>query len=73
MQHLWLGITGAAPTTNPIPAPPRDPLYQWNSDGETDEPTIRAGVLEGYAVTLSSQVATTFQCYIIVEFTEEGP
>jgi hypothetical protein len=61
------------------PMPP--PALQWTDllspslggyspDVERRLPTIRAGVLEGYAVTLDVAVAATIKGYIEIEFTE---
>jgi hypothetical protein len=67
-----LGITGALPTTNPPPTIP--PYDLWLAGGDDMKaPTIRAGVLEGFAVTIDADSASTVAAFVVVEFTEEGP
>lgn len=70
-----LGVTAATgPTTLPITATDWIDLLNtgsWSGDHESKLPVIRAGVLEGWAVTIDSNVASTIQCQIVIEFTEE--
>lgn len=67
-----LGVTGAASTVNPPPALTWYDLYgPVDGDDESKQPTIRAGVLEGWAVTVDSNGATTIRALIAMEFTEE--
>lgn len=71
-QSCSLGATGAIPTTNPPPILPRFELLRSAvGDDEAKLPTIRAGVLEGWAVTLDSDGASTVQAKVEIEFTEE--
>jgi len=70
-----LGITAGGSVVNPPPplswidliglAPGFDP------DDEGTLPTIRSGVLEGYAVTLDASVLDTVKGFVLIEFTEE--
>lgn len=39
-------------------------------DPESESPTLRAGVLEGYAVTFDVSIANTVKAFVIIEFTE---
>ena len=70
--EAWLGATVASSTVNPPPiATGVDLLNQFGYDDEMKHPTIRAGVLEGWAVTLESSAAATMNGYVVIEFTEE--
>lgn len=73
-QYL-LGISAANPTTMPPPADPWLDLCALNPDADDEAklPTIRAGVLEGLAVSVDVDVATTVNGYVMMEFTEEAP
>jgi len=70
-----LGITGAASVISPPPAINWYTLWpqtQGASEaGEDKFPAIRAGVLEGFAVTLDESAAATVKGYVVIEFTEE--
>lgn len=67
-----LGITAAASTTNPPVFPSAEIYAAAIGDHEGKMPTIRAGVLEGYAVTVDVAGASpTNIAQIVVEFTEE--
>lgn len=69
-----VGITGAASTANPpSPGTPVDLLNLANYDDEAKMPTIRAGVLEGWAISLDSNAANRFTGFAEIEFTEEAP
>lgn len=69
-----VGITGGGPATNPPPITNvMDLLSPSAYDDEAKMPTIRAGVLEGWAVTLDSNTATTVTGMVEIEFAEEAP
>lgn len=71
-QETWLGVTGAAPTTNPAPITNTVDLIAADvRDQEQKAPTIRAGVLEGWAVIADVAGGSTIGLWIIMEFTEE--
>jgi hypothetical protein len=73
---MWnVGTTGAGSTVSPMP-----PIQWWDLlgisagfDDEAKQPEIRAGVLEGFAVTLDLNAASTLTGYVMIEFTEETP
>ncbi len=70
------GVTGAGSTANPVPGTPWIDLLatgSWTGDDESKVPAIRAGVLEGWAVTIDANAATTLTAQVVVEFTEEAP
>jgi len=75
MLEWNLGITGAASVINPPPALNWLTLWpqtQGASEAFEDKfPTIRAGILEGFAVTLDVNSASTVKGYVVIEFTEE--
>ncbi len=70
-----LGITGAASTVNPPPGLTWvdliAPGVASQEDGAERFPTIRPGVLEGFAVTADVSAALTLKGYVIIRFTEE--
>jgi len=67
-----MGITGGVPTTNPPPASiPYDLLSNVPADDERKLPTIRAGVLEGWAVVGVADGSSTVNMMVSIEFTEE--
>jgi hypothetical protein len=67
-------ITAAGPTAFPPTSMPWiDLLAATPRDDETKPPEIRAGVLEGWAVTFEPNTATTLTGFVLIEFTEEGP
>lgn len=69
-----IGITGAAPTTSPPPVTPSiDLLAASTYDDEAKPPTIRAGVLEGWAIVLDANTAARVIAHAEIEFTEEAP
>jgi len=68
-----MGITGAAPTTNPPPSLVYVPLYDDPVGWEGKPPTMRAGVAEGWAVTFDASAAATVIAYVTMRFTEELP
>lgn len=71
---MTLGVTGAGSTVSPPPAAPWLDLLDGSAfDDEAKLPTIRAGVLEGWAVVIDADAATTITANVRVEFTEEGP
>lgn len=73
-QQYWnLGITGGAASTQPVPVNPWIDLLAATpgADDESKLPTIRAGVLEGWAVVFDVNQAMTITGYIMTEFTEE--
>lgn len=71
-QEYNLGITGAQPTTSPPPAIPKTELLSRAAiDGEMKAPTIRAGVLEGWAVTIEAGATPVVQAIVEIEFAEE--
>lgn len=71
-QYASLGITGAGSTVNP---PVQFPRYELVSQDQFDDeaklPTIRAGVLEGWAVTFDSTAAARVIARVDIQFTEE--
>lgn len=73
VQYI-VGITGTQSTVSP---PPIVPWIEMLNAPATDEeeklPTIRAGVLEGWAVTIESSAASTISAAVLIEFTEEAP
>jgi len=70
-----LGNTAGVSTTNPPPSLIFQDLIHPGSASEKDSaaqfPTMRAGVLEGWAVTLDVSAAVTVKGFIIITFTEE--
>jgi hypothetical protein len=75
MSPLSAAAAAAAPTLySDIPAPAIDLMNPTGvPDPEAKLPEIRAGVLEGWAVTLTSSAAPTVSGFIVIEFTEEAP
>jgi len=75
MLEWNMGITGAGSTVNPPPGLNWYTLWpQTQGAAEADEnqfPTIRAGVLEGFAITLDASAALTAKGFVVVELTEE--
>jgi hypothetical protein len=71
--HYFLGAQ-TAPTVGPASPLIWAPVYQA-ALGDDDEsmPTLRAGVLEGFAVTLDCNAASTVDGQVRVKFTEENP
>lgn len=75
MLEWNLGITAAGSTVNP--PPPLTWLTLWPQTqgapeaGEDQYPTMRAGTLEGFAVTVDASAAATVKGYVVIEFTEE--
>lgn len=70
--HVSPGITGASTTANPVPWQDWRDLYVSSPGAdEGTMPTIRAGVLEGWAVTLDASAAVTIFGQVLIEFTEE--
>ena len=71
-HYVSLGLTTTPPTTNPPPVPG---IYELVGPGVGDNepkfPIIRAGVLEGWAVTIDSTTAAVVAARVIVDFTEE--
>lgn len=67
------GITGAGSVVNPPPQTPYRVLWPpaGSRDIELDDPLIRAGVAEGWAVICDVSVACTINATIQVVFTEE--
>jgi hypothetical protein len=73
-QYVSLGATGAAATTNPPPIGQWMDLYQpAPDDDEMKQPTIRAGVLEGWAIVLDHTATSPVSMGAWIEFTEEAP
>ncbi len=74
-QESNLGITGAASTNNPPPGLTWvdliAPSVASQNDGTEKFPLIRAGVLEGFAVTADVSALTILKGYVIIRFTEE--
>lgn len=69
-----LGASGAAPTTLPPPLAAWYMLYDdVSSDGEGKGPVIRAGVLEGWAVTVDSNAASSITALVMIDFVEDIP
>lgn len=70
-----IGATVATPSTvNPPPGHAYFDLIDIqgsNADDESTLPTVRAGVLEGWAVTVDSSAAATWRGVVVIEFTEE--
>ena len=72
-RRRWnVGATGSAPTAAPPPEYPRVVVYDGTgADHEAKAPEIRAGVLEGFAVTFDANGASTITAIVEIEFTEE--
>jgi hypothetical protein len=74
-QEYPLGVTGANSTLNPPPALIFQDLINPGSasekDAESELPTMRAGVAEGWAVTVDTTAAVTLTGIVIITFTEE--
>jgi hypothetical protein len=71
---MTLGVTGVIPTNNPPLGPVRIELItNVSADDERKLPAIRAGVLEGWAVSLDADAASTVTATVAIEFTEEAP
>lgn len=74
-QEYPLGITGANSVINPPPALIFQDLINPGSasekDIESELPTMRAGVAEGWAVTVDTTTAVTLTGIVILTFTEE--
>lgn len=70
-----LGITGAASTTMPpLPLAWQDLLGpSIYHDDQAKAPEVRAGVLEGWAVTFDTNAIGTVIGSVAIEFTEEAP
>lgn len=70
-----MGITGSGSTVNPPPGLNWYTLWpQTQGASEADEnqfPTIRPGILEGFAITLDASAALTAKGFVVIEFTEE--
>jgi len=70
-----IGVTAATPSVvNPPPGHAYFDLVDIqgsNADDESQLPTIRAGVLEGWAVTVDCSAAATWRGVVVIEFTEE--
>ena len=75
MLEWNLGITTTGSVINPPPALNWLTLWpqtQGASEAFEDKfPTIRAGTLEGFAVTLDVNSASTVKGFVVIEFTEE--
>jgi hypothetical protein len=75
MLEWNLGVTTTGSVINPPPALNWLTLWpqtQGASEAFEDKfPTIRAGILEGFAVTLDVSSASTVKGYVVIEFTEE--
>jgi hypothetical protein len=70
----WLPQTLVQAGANPAqPIGRHDLLAIDPRDHDLKVPTIRAGVLEGYAVIVDTQQATSIAGQIVIEFTEEAP
>jgi hypothetical protein len=71
-QYASLGITGAASTVNPPAQFPRYELITPDQyDDEAKLPTIRAGVLEGWSLTIDSTAAARVIARVDMQFSEE--
>jgi len=73
-QREWnIGAsTTATPAAAPVPPQPQVEMIEQSArDDEAKLPTIRAGVLEGWAVTVDANAAATVTGYVQIEFTEE--
>ena len=70
-----LGVTAAGSVVNPPPPIVWRDLLRPGGEGppdhEAEQPVIRAGNLDGWAVTFDSSAATTITAYVTIEFTEE--
>ena len=75
MLEWNLGITTTGSVINP--PPPLTWLTLWPqtqgaSEASTSKfPAIRAGVLEGFSITVDCSSASTVKGYVVIEFTEE--
>jgi len=71
-QVEWnLGITAAASTVNPPVPVGWVVLYSAAGLDERDQPTMRAGNAEGWAVTIDASALATVKGYVSIRFTEE--
>jgi hypothetical protein len=74
-QEWNLGNTGGVSTVNPPPPLQFQDLINPGSASEKDLesslPTMRAGVLEGWAVTVDVSAAVTIKGFVILTFTEQ--
>jgi hypothetical protein len=69
--HYFLGAQ-TAPTVGPAPPLIWAPVYlPFGGDDDESLPTLRAGVLEGWAVTLDCNAASTVDGQVRIKFTEE--
>ena len=71
-KYMSLGITSTPPTTNPPQMQPSIELIEPGTfDDEAKVPTIRPGVLEGWAVVIDSTQASGVFGRVQMHFTEE--
>src|SRR5262249_3263406 len=69
-----LGVTGGASTVSPPPAVEWTDLYDSDGiagDDAAKAPVLRAGQLEGIAVVLDCNAASTIKGFVRIVFTEE--
>ncbi len=69
-REFIVGATGSAPTTNPPVIVPEVVLWEPSGFG-AEHPTLRAGFLEGWAVTIDATIAAVMKCFVRMEFWEE--
>jgi hypothetical protein len=70
-REFNLGATTATvPTTNPPVALNEVVLFEYQGEGQ-EPPTLRAGTLEGFAVTVDANIQSTVKCFVRMEFWEE--
>jgi hypothetical protein len=75
-QREWNFGAATTATAAAAPVPPQPQVEMIEQSARDDEgklPTIRAGVLEGWAVTVDANAAATVTGYVQIEFTEEAP
>lgn len=71
-QPYNLGVTGTRSVISPPVVQPWVELLDRPAlDDESKSPVIRAGVLEGWAVTVEAEAATSAAGFVMIEFTEE--
>jgi hypothetical protein len=71
MVEWNLGITGAAPTTNPVPGLQFVDLYRVDNQPRLKPLLLRNGQAEGVAVVFDASAAVTYKAFVVVTFTED--
>jgi hypothetical protein len=69
-----LGITGSASVVNPAPPLTYQEVYSEDELGQVGDVKplfMRAGVAEGFGVTVDASAASTIKAFVVIRFTEE--